>query len=69
MLIVLKGLQRGILLCWVPCGKIVRVLYVAYKYEIYIMANGGKIEKAEEIDSLTVAAGPSVLPASASLSM
>lgn len=26
VLVVLKGLKRGILLCWVPCGKIVRVL-------------------------------------------
>lgn len=26
VLSVLKGLQRGILLCWVPCGKVVRVL-------------------------------------------
>lgn len=27
VLSVLKGLQRRILLCWVPCGKVVRVLY------------------------------------------
>lgn len=61
VLIVLKGLQRGVLLCWVPCGKVVRVLHLAYKYNVYITTEGAA--------SLTVAAGPSVLPASASLSM
>lgn len=45
MLIVLKGLQRGVLLCWVPCGEVVRVLYIPCKYVIYIMAHGGKIQR------------------------